>query len=370
MHQQTTPADYSGQQLFVGLDVHKASWRVSIYTSAMEHKTFTQPPHPEALLTYLHRNFPGATVQCAYEAGFSGFSTAHALRAAGIDCLVVHPPDIPTTEYDRRHKNDRNDARRLARELRSGSMHSVYIPTEEELEARSLVRMRGAFIKKQTRCKTQIRMALMFWGVRIPSTVKDRYWSRSFIAWLENRTLTTSHGTAALGALLDELRFLREKVLDLTRQIRAMAQSPTYQPTVRILTTVPGIGVLTAMTLITELMTMERFRDSNALASYVGLIPGEMSSGDKIKTTGVTSRRNAVLRHLLIECTWIAIHNDPALLQVFEKACNRMIKTKAIVMVARRLLNRIRTIWLTGVDYQIGIAAGTPSPESNSAVAR
>jgi transposase len=366
MQRQPTYTDFSGQTLFVGLDVHKASWRVSIHTEQMEYKTFTQPPHADALLGYLRRTFPGATVRCAYEAGFSGFSAAHSLRAAGIDCLVVHPPDIPTTEYDRRHKNDRNDARRLGRELRSGQIHSVYVPTMEAIEARALVRMRGVFIKKQTRCKTQIRMALMFLGVEIPASVPDAYWSRVFIAWLEQHTLTTTHGTAVLKALLDELLFLREKILEITRRIRAMAQSATYQRTVRILVTVPGIGVLTAMTLITELVDITRFRSADALASYVGLIPGEASSGEKIRTTGVTSRRNAALRHVLIESAWASIRNDPALLQVFEQATRRMVKSKAIVIVARRLVNRLRKVWLTGTAYQKGISGGTVSASESA----
>jgi transposase len=358
MTPQRTHADFTGQPLFVGLDVHKTSWRVSIHTEEMEYKTFTQPPQASALLAYLHRSFPGATVHCAYEAGFSGFSAAHELRAAGLDCLVVHPPDIPTTEYDRRHKNDCNDARRLSRELRAGHMRSVYVPTQEQIEARTVVRMRAVLIKKQTRCKTQIKMALLFLGVDIPASINNAHWSHRFIAWLETLTQRSSHSAVALRLLLEELLSLRAQVLAVTMYIRAMARSAEYAPTVDLLTTIPGIGVLTAMILITELMDITRFRSADTLASYMGIIPDEASSGQKTVTTGVTARRNAALRHVIIESAWTAIRNDPALLQVYQRASRRMAKSKAIVIVARRLVNRLRKVWLTGIAYESGITAG------------
>ena len=189
MHHERSQADFTGQELFVGIDVHKKSWRVSIHTRTMEYKTFTQPPSAAALLTYLDRSFPGARIRCGYEAGFAGFSAAHTLRDRGVDCLVVHPPDIPTTDRDRTHKNDRNDARRLGRELRSGAVRSIYIPDQAAIEDRALMRMRHGFIKKQSRCKTQIRMQLMFLGVSIPPAFENPYWSRRFITWLEKLTL-------------------------------------------------------------------------------------------------------------------------------------------------------------------------------------
>jgi transposase len=363
MRPQPTPPNFTGQTLFVGLDVHKKSWRVSIHTGTMEYKTFTQPPSADTLLSYLRRNFPGASVQCAYEAGFSGFSAAHQLQARGVDCLVIHPPDIPTTEFDRRHKNDRNDARRIGKALRSVSLRSVYIPTPEAISARTLVRTREKLIRKQSRCKNQIRMALLFLGVSIPDTFPQRYWSRAFITWLEQYASADSDHAVALRLLLSELLFLREKIGECTRHIRSMAERPSFRFTADLLLSIPGIGVIGAMILVTELIDIRRFRSSDALASYVGLIPGEASSGETVRTTGVTTRRNAFLRHLLIESAWVAIHHDPALMQVYERACRDKAKSKAIVVVARRLLNRIRKVWLSGTAYHTGVRSGVPEIE-------
>ena len=118
--EKSTRLDFTGQSIYVGLDVHKKSWSVSIQTEQFEHKTFTQPPEVEKLTHYLQRTFPGATYHTVYEAGFSGFWLHDKLREKGIDCMVVNPADVPTKDKDRAGKTDRVDCRKLARGLRNG----------------------------------------------------------------------------------------------------------------------------------------------------------------------------------------------------------------------------------------------------------
>ena len=111
---QAKHADFSGQNIYAGLDVHRKSWKVTIYTEAFEHKTFTQPPNPKKLVSYLERVFPNASYHAVYEAGFSGFWTHDALTKMGVNCTVVHPGDVPTADKDRRPKTDARDSRKLA----------------------------------------------------------------------------------------------------------------------------------------------------------------------------------------------------------------------------------------------------------------
>jgi transposase len=354
MHEQRTKADFSNQEIYVGIDVHKNSWNVSIMTETIEHKSFTQDPSATDLIEYLQRNFPGARVRCAYEAGFSGFSAARLLHANGIECLVIHPADVPTTQQERVHKNDRMDSRRLARGLRQKVLRSIYIPAPDAVADRFLVRTRRDIIVKQTRCKTQIRMQLHNLGVDIPSYMKSSHWSRRFIAWLEELTITNDNDTFAMRMHVEQILFLREQLLAVTQRIRRLAQTEPYRGPATLLQTIPGIGAITAMVLLTELVDIQRFATGDELASYVGLIPGEHSSGEHTRNTGLSCRRNAFLRHVLIESTWVAVRHDPALQQAFENAARRMIKSKAIVLVARRFLNRIRAVLLTGEPYLIG----------------
>lgn len=347
--------DFSGQDVYVGLDVAKKSWQVSILLGVDQpHRTFTQPPDPEVLVSYLHRNFPGARYHCVYEAGFTGFWTHRALTARGVDCLVVNAADVPTTYKEHQTKTDRIDARKLARTLSTGELHPVYVPARAVQEDRSLVRLRAAYVRKQTRCKNQIKSLLHFYGARTPASEStEHHWSRGYIAWLQDLTLEHASGTATLRTLVGELLTLRETILHLTREIRHLAQSDDYRPRVALVRTVPGVSLLSAMTILTELVTIDRFTDLDHLASYVGLVPGERSTGETQIITGITRRQNKGLRAMLVECAWVAVRQDPALMMVFGKLSHRMPRQQAIIRIARKLLNRIRSVLKNNMPYEL-----------------
>jgi len=111
--------------------------------------------------------------------GYCGFWIYEQLRKNGIDCIVVNPADVPTTHKEQTNKNDRVDARRLARSLRNGELRSIYVPERGLLEDRSLVRIRRSLVKKQTRCKKQINGLLSFYGITIPEEMVNSHWSRA-----------------------------------------------------------------------------------------------------------------------------------------------------------------------------------------------
>jgi transposase len=154
--EQVNKLDSSGQSIYVGLDVHKKSWSVSIFSERCEHKTFTQPPEVDKLVRYLNRNFPGANYHAVYEAGFSGFWVHDQLRERGVNGIVANPADVPTTDKERTNKRDKVDGRKLGRHLRAGELKGIYVPTRRQLEDRSRVRTRQSLVRKQTRCKNQI----------------------------------------------------------------------------------------------------------------------------------------------------------------------------------------------------------------------
>jgi transposase len=135
--------DFTGQQIYVGMDVHKKSWSISIFTDQFEHKTFSQPPEVGMLVNYLKRNFPGAAYKSVYEAGYSGFWIHDRLQEQGVQCLVVNPADVPTKDKERANKTDRVDCRKLARSLRNGEIEGIYVPSRPKVEDRSLLRTRN-----------------------------------------------------------------------------------------------------------------------------------------------------------------------------------------------------------------------------------
>ena len=111
MQHQDRKLEFTGQHIYVGIDVSKRSWSVSILVGEYYHKKFTQPPQADVLLNYLRRNFPGAEYHCVYEAGYCGFWIYEALTQGGIQCLVVNPADVPTSHKEKIHKTDPVDAR-------------------------------------------------------------------------------------------------------------------------------------------------------------------------------------------------------------------------------------------------------------------
>ncbi len=347
--------DFKGQPIFIGLDVHKKSWSVSIYSGVCEHKTFTQPPEVDILVNYLRRNFPGASYHSVYEAGYSGFWVHDQLVEKGVACTVANPADVPTKDKERRKKRDRIDCRKLARSLRAGEIEGIYVPCRERLEDRSLVRTRQSMVRKQTRCKNQIKSILLFYGVPLPEDWAERRWSGPFVSWLESLPMERASGEVALRIHLEELRHLRQMIARLDREIRLLAWSEEYEGQVRLLRTIPGISTLTAMILLVELQEISRFRSLDELTCYVGLIPDTHSSGEAEHTGGITQRRHAQLRASLVEAAWVAVRKDPALMRAFQESCQRMRKTRAIVKIARKLLNRVRFVLKNQTPYEMGV---------------
>jgi transposase len=328
MQQQCTQVDFVGQHVYVGIDMARRSWRIQILVGELYHKRFTQPPKPEVLVEYLRRNFPRAEYHCVYEAGYFGFWVERRFQELGIDCMVINAADVPTSNKERRHKNDSVDAGKLAR-----------------------------FVRKQTRCKNQIKAFLAFYGYTPLEEAgePERHWSRAYVRWIESTVMEQPSGRQALTALLKELLFLRGTIAELTKQIRRLAHEPRYRERIQRLCTIPGISITSAMTLLTELVTIERFKTLDQLASYTGLIPGEYSSGETDIDTGITPRRNPAMRHMLIECAWIAKREDPALLAAFNDLRKRMEGREAIVRIARKLLNRVRYVLRHNEPYVPGI---------------
>ncbi len=345
--------DYTGQNIYVGIDVHTKNWAVTILTDQIEHKQFVQPASAAKLSGYLHRVFPNAEYQVAYEAGFSGFGVYDEFKLLGIDCTVVHPGDVPTTDKERRRKTDRGDSRKISRELRNGDLEAIHIPSKQNREDRSLVRQRKTAVKEVGRCKNRIKSHLAFLSITIPSEFDGKYWSGYFLRWLDDLTFSERTGKATLESLLRQLRFQRSELALLDRQLRKLSQLPVYEQGMRYLLSIPGIGRLSAIIWLTELEDIHRFKTFDKLCSYVGLVPWQRSSGESDHSGGLDHRGNRILRTLLIENAWIAIRYDPDLTATYHDLTKRMKGQQAIVRIARKLLNRIRYVLKNECEYVI-----------------
>jgi transposase len=340
--------------VYVGIDVHLKNWKVALQIGDLTFSTFSQPPDPETLFKYLRKNFPGGIYHLAYEAGFCGFWIYRYFKEKGINCIVVNPADIPTSDSERRKKEDRRDCRKIARELSKNGLKAIHIPSVKTQEDRLLLRTRQRLVWDLTRCKTRIKSALYFQGIHIPTQYKSSstHWSNPFTSWLEHLEWTQESGKKAFELMLTEVKHLRAQLLLANRIIRKMSQSETYQDPAKLLLNIPGIGLITTMILLTEIEDIHRFKSIDQICSFVGLIPSMDNSDDTVKETQITPRNNRMLRTLLIESAWVAIRRDPALVLKYHRLSYRMKPNQAIVRIAKKLLKRVYHVLKHQEEYE------------------
>lgn len=337
--------DFSGETIYVAIDTHLKSWTVRLGLKDTTLKGFTQPPSGKTLSKHLHQNYPGAQYRCAYDIGFNGFAPYDTIVEQGLECLAVHPADIPIRDKDRAQKTDGRDSYQLLKMLRADQVEGVYVPDMMQRDGRSLVRCRCSIVKELTRVRHRIRSHLYLFGICIPDKFKNGNWSHAFIGWLNQQLMKMNAGAATLELLLEQMEFLRLLLLKVSRQVRTMSKSEKYEKRSQALISLPGIGVITAMVLLTEIVDINRFSGADKLASYCGLIPIMHNSGQTVRQNEMTYRGNKIVRKTLIESAWVAKRTDPYLALKYQKALRRTsIANKAIVVVARTLLNRIYSI--------------------------
>lgn len=123
-----------------------------------------------------------------------------------------------------------------------------------------------------------------------------------------------------------------------------MSESLKYTEQVELLRSIPGIGLINSMVILTEVEDINRFQKDEKFASFVGLIPTSHSSGDKEKMGEITFRSHNFLRKAFVESAWIAVRFDPALLMAYQNLCKRMEPNNAIIRIAKKLLNRVYAV--------------------------
>ena len=348
--------NFKGQNIYAGFDVHLKSWKVTILSQEMMLKSFTMPPKPEVLSDYLQKNYPGASYHSAYEAGFSGLWAHYQLLELGINNIVVNPADIPGTQKDKLQKEDKRDSRKIALALRSGSLNPIFTPSESTLNDRSLIRSRKMIVNDMTRFKNRIKGLLHFYGIEYPEEFASprTHWSRRFMTWLEGIHMKEASGEKTLQHLISEARFHKELLKTVLTDITALSKTDRYHQRVVLLRSVPGIALITAMTILTEIEDINRFPNAEKFASFIGLIPMTSSSGEKQKVGEITFRAHDFLRSIIMEASWIAIGRDPALLMAYQHLIKRMESNKAIVRIAKKLANRIYTVLKYNKTYEFG----------------
>lgn len=166
-------------------------------------------------------------------------------------------------------------------------------------------------------------------------------WTNKFVLWLKRLDLETDYGRKTLDLLIAQYEDLRGQQLKMMKELRLLSRTERFEEPLRYLMSAPGIGQLAGLTIISEVDDIARFKDAAHFASYVGIVPMCYSSGEHDGTGNITVRRHAKLRWLIVEAAWVASRKDPVLSSAFVEYCLKMKPSKAIIKIARRLVNRI-----------------------------
>jgi len=339
-----------GSDVFLGLDISKASWHVTARSGGETLLSASFPPKREALNGLLRR-LEGCRIHSVYETGPFGYGLHDWLRSRQVDSMVVSAAHVPG-EIGNRVKTDRRDGLKLARTLEAGLLRPIFVPEARQRADRELVRQRHRV--QRDRCAAMVRIKSFFltYDIEVPQEAGP-HWSGQFEAWLRQFQLEDP----SLQRVFEELRSLYfdldVRVDALTKELRQMARSSDYAAMVELLSTVPGIGWLTALTLVVEIVDFGRFPDGEALSSYAGLTPSEHSSGNRIRHGHITRQGNPVVRSVLVESSWILIGKDPEMRRFYERIKVRRGGKRAIVAVARKLCHRILAITQSGQPYRV-----------------
>ena len=350
---QSNKKSFKGQKIFIGIDVHKKNWDVAIAPEIGIVKRHPQKASAKELFDFLKKHYPDGDYLAVYESGFSGYSTYYALKEAGIECIVIHAADVPTTQYEEVMKTDRVDSVKLVRSLKAGLLKGIYIREKENIDDRSVVRIRKTIQKQLSGYKARVKHMLHCNGVSLPERFEKpgSHWSKAFIKWLKEDVRLLSSTRNSLDLLIRQVETIRMTLLEATKMMRNLSQTERYKRKFDLLMTVPGIGVAVSMCILTEVYDVKRFHNENQFAAYLGLIPTSHSSGDKVAHGEMTFRGNKQLGPMIIEAAWITICKDAGLGSLYLRYKERMKPQEAIVRIARKLSNIIYTILKNEKEY-------------------
>jgi len=336
------------QRLFVGIDMHKRSWTVTVRTRDVEIATTTMPASCDGLLKFL-RPYMAHPIEVVYEAGYFGYWLHDYLVDRGIECIVTPPSLIPEARGNR-VKTDKKDSRKLAKCLANGELKRVYVPTPAERSAREVSRRRRQLIGDRKRVQCRIKSVLSTYGISIASP-KGK-WTARFRANLGLLKLYDHWLAASFQQLLIQYDQLTDLIHKQTALLEQLAATEPYRARVALLHSLPGVGIILAMEFLLELQDVARFRSAKALAAYLGLTPSQHSSGESVRLGHITRTGKPTLRGMLIECSWRAIAKDAALRQRYDHLQVHIGGKRAIVAIARRLALIARRLLLDNQLYQ------------------
>jgi transposase len=290
---------------FVGLDVHKLSISVAVllpgHDTPIEWRIVNEPQAIRRMLKRVAELGPDDVRYC-YEAGPCGYALQRQIISwSEASCMLVAPSLIPRKPGER-IKTDRRDAKKLAQLFRAGLLTEVHPLTEEDEAARDLSRARDDLREDLTRARHRLSKFLLRRAISF--TPGKKAWTLAHRRWLESLRFDNPADSAVVADYLLAIEHIEQRLKSLLVHVERLAQDPRYVKAVATLRCFRSIDTLSAVGYAVELHNFERFTSARRLMSFVGLIPGEHSSGDRRRQGSITKTGNSHVRRLLIEAAW------------------------------------------------------------------
>jgi transposase len=287
---------------YVGVDAHKKDLFIAMLvgnqTTPVTWQLANEPKAVRRLVRKLERDAPGPVRLC-YEAGPCGYALQRQMTTARVSCQVIAPALIPRKPGER-IKTNRRDARKLAELLRAGLLTEVRPPTPEEEAVRDLCRARDDAREDFQRCRHRLGKLLLRRGLHY----SGRNWTRAHRQWIDSLEWTQPAERVVVADYLLAIDHLEARLIEFDARLTELAQTEPYREPVGWLRCFRGVDTLTAILILAELHDFRRFHTPRALMAYLGLVPGEDSSGEKHRRGRITRTGNALVRRLLVETAW------------------------------------------------------------------
>ncbi len=294
--------------VFVGIDAAKLKHAVAVAEPGRSGEVRyigevdASPEAMRKLLTRLAARH--GKLHVCYEAGPTGYGLHRQVVALGHECTVVAPSLIPRRPGDR-VKTNRRDALQLARLLRAGELTSVWVPDEAHEAMRDLVRAREAAMDDHRRKRQAISSMLLKHGRAFPG---KKAWGARHARWLQEQAFDHPAHQVVLQELVLAARHAAERLERMDAAIVEFLPRWSLAPLVEGLQALRGVGLVTAATIVAEVGDLGRFENPRQLMGYLGLVPGERSTGDAVRRLGITKAGNGRVRRLLVESAWTYRH--------------------------------------------------------------
>jgi len=298
---------------------------------------------------------------CGYEAGCLGFSLYYEIEKLGYQCVILAPTTMAKSTKSVSAKNDKRDALTIAQCLAYQTFSPVYIPHPKDEAIRAFLRMRGDLVDSLKDKKRQTIAFCTAHGYNYhESNKKLSYWTQKHTKYINSIKFDEYYLERTLTEYMEEVDRLNDKIAKLDEEIMKIAGQERYKEKVNALRCFRGIETYTALSIICEISDFNRFPTAGQFAAYLGLVPGERSSGNHIHYTGITKAGNGNLRRLLTE----ACQSYSKVMTAKTKALRRKqadCGDAAIIAYAdkgnRRLLNKFLKMKFSGRKYNIAKTA-------------